>query len=85
MQFFQTALTSKQTITSPLNKDHHATYHQGEVSSYTIQATFKGLCPFLSKTTKTAKKLNLHINQRDEHRFVSQARFATNHPIPFNS
>ena len=29
---FQTALTGKQTIASPLNKDHRATYHQGEVS-----------------------------------------------------
>ena len=32
LQFFQTALTDKQTIASPLNKDHRATYHQGEVS-----------------------------------------------------
>ena len=29
---FRTTLTGKQTITSPLNKDHHATYHQGEAS-----------------------------------------------------
>ena len=31
LQFFQTALTGKQIIASPLNKDHHATYHQVEV------------------------------------------------------
>ena len=30
--FFRTALTGKQTIASPLNRDHRATYHQCEVS-----------------------------------------------------
>ena len=32
LHFFRTALTGKQTIASPLNKDHRATYHQGEIS-----------------------------------------------------
>ena len=32
LQFFRTALTGKQKIASHLNKDHRATYHQGEVS-----------------------------------------------------
>ena len=52
---------------------------------YHIEAIFKGPCSFLSKTTKNGKKLNTLINQRNEYRFVSQARFATSHPIPFNS
>ena len=32
LQFFRTALISKQTIASPLSKDHRVTYHQGEAS-----------------------------------------------------
>ena len=41
--------------------------------------------PFLLKTTKNSKKLNLLINQQNEHHFISQARFVTSHLIPFNS
>ena len=32
LQFFRTALTGKQAIASPLNKDHRATHQQGKVS-----------------------------------------------------
>ena len=32
LQFFRTTLTGKQIIASPLNEDHRATYHKGEVS-----------------------------------------------------
>ena len=39
LQLFQTALTGKQTIALPLNKDHCATYHQGEVAVPYIQYT----------------------------------------------
>ena len=56
---------------------HRATYHQGEVSGYIIEAMFEDPCPFLSKTTK----MNLLINRRNEHCFISKARFATTHLI----
>ena len=43
----------RETKITPLNKDHDATYHQGEVS--TVEAIFRGLYPFLSKPPKICK------------------------------
>ena len=45
---------------------------------YTIEANFRGPCP---KPLKLQEKLS----PLDEHRFISEARFVTSHPLPFNN
>ena len=54
-------------------------------SIYTIEANFRGPYPFLSKTTKIIDKLNPLDDQQNEHRFISEVRFVTSHPMPFNN
>ena len=61
LHFFRTVLTGKQMIATPLNKDHHSTYHQGEVSIPYIEAIFKGSSPFYRKLLKKRQKLNILI------------------------
>ena len=78
MQFFRTALTGKQIIASPLNKDQHATYHLGEVSIQ-WKHSLKITTHFYRKPLKTV------INQQNVHLFISQVRFATTHLISFNT
>ena len=53
---------NKLIIASPFNKDHRATYYQGEVSIPYIEAIFKGSSPFYLKPLKTTKNLFGEMN-----------------------
>ena len=43
------------------------------------------LLPIFIKTTKICKKLNPLVNQQNDHRLISEARFVTSHLISFNN